>query len=72
MQRSDDNETVVRKRLEQYKAHRKGTLVPYPADTVITVNGPGKPEQVWACVDAVIASAKSGMSSTRTQVAFDA
>jgi adenylate kinase len=70
-QRADDNEVVVRKRLEEYKAHKAGALAPYPPDSVVTVNGLGKPQEVWARVDAVLAGAKAGVTAARTQAAFD-
>lgn len=71
IQRSDDNETVVRTRLAEYKANKAGALAPYPSDTVVTINGLGKPAEVWARVDAVLAGAKSGVTSTKTQAFFD-
>jgi len=72
IQRADDTEAVVRTRLEEYKAHKEGALSPYPSDTVVTVNGLGKPAEVWARVDGVIAGAKAGATSARTQAALDA
>jgi len=72
IQRSDDNEVVVLKRLEEYKAHKAGALAPYPPDSIVTVNGLGKPAEVWGRVDAVLAGARAGVTSARTQAAFDA
>jgi len=72
VQRSDDNEVVVRKRLGEYKAHKAGALSPYPPDSIVTINGLGKPAEVWGRVDAVLAGARAGVTATRTQAAFDA
>eukprot|EP00657_Telonema_sp_P-1_P010429 TRINITY_DN486_c0_g1_i1.p1 TRINITY_DN486_c0_g1~~TRINITY_DN486_c0_g1_i1.p1 ORF type:complete len:312 (+),score=92.71 TRINITY_DN486_c0_g1_i1:38-973(+) len=72
IQRSDDNETVVRERLANYKLHKESSLAPYPGDTVITVDGLGKPAEVWARVDAVISGTKSGVTAARTRAAMGA
>merc|ERR1712166_71101 len=72
VQRSDDNEVVVSKRLGEYKAHKAGALSPYPPDSIVTINGLGKPAEVWGRVDAVLAGARAGVTATRTQAAFDA
>jgi len=70
IQRSDDNETVVRERLQNYKSNLNASLEPYPSDTVVVINGTGKPAEVWARVDAVISGAKAGVTAAHTRAAL--
>jgi adenylate kinase family enzyme len=42
--RADDTETVVRRRLEEYRAATGPILTWYPRDTIIDIDG-GKPPQ---------------------------
>eukprot|EP00658_Telonema_sp_P-2_P081802 TRINITY_DN8485_c0_g3_i1.p1 TRINITY_DN8485_c0_g3~~TRINITY_DN8485_c0_g3_i1.p1 ORF type:complete len:280 (-),score=96.57 TRINITY_DN8485_c0_g3_i1:302-1141(-) len=70
IQRSDDNEVVVVERLKAYEANKAGALAPYPSDTVVHVDGLGKPEEVWARVDAVISGTKAGVTGARTRAAL--
>lgn len=70
IQRSDDNEVTVRERLAAYKEHKDGALAPYPPHTVVTVNGVGKPADVFARVDAVISGTQAGVTSARTRAAL--
>jgi adenylate kinase len=69
IQRSDDTEEIVKQRLRAYEENKTSALSPYPSDTVVTVSGVGKPAEVWARVDAVIAGAKSGVTGARTRAA---
>jgi len=70
IQRSDDTEEVVRDRLKAYKEHREGALSPYPSHTVVTINGVGKPSEVFKRVDNVIAGARAGSTAARTRAAL--
>lgn len=70
IQRSDDTETVVRDRLANYKANKDSSLAPYPSHTVVTVNGVGKPAEVWERVDAVISGTQAGVTAARTRAAL--
>jgi len=70
IQRSDDNEVVVRDRLKAYKDNKEAALAPYPSDTVVAINGVGKPAEVWARIDNVISGAKAGVTGSRTRNAL--
>jgi len=70
IQRSDDNEVVVRDRLKAYKDNKEAALAPYPSDTVVAINGVGKPAEVWARIDNVISGAKAGVTGARTRNAL--
>jgi adenylate kinase len=70
VQRSDDNEEIVRERLVQYHSNKDGALAPYPPNTVVSVNGVGKPSEVWERVDNAIAGARAGVTAARTRAAL--
>eukprot|EP00656_Telonema_subtile_P009697 TRINITY_DN1457_c0_g1_i1.p1 TRINITY_DN1457_c0_g1~~TRINITY_DN1457_c0_g1_i1.p1 ORF type:complete len:307 (+),score=93.62 TRINITY_DN1457_c0_g1_i1:173-1093(+) len=71
IQRSDDTEAVVRDRLNNYKSNMEASLEPYPSDTVVRINGLGKPAEVWARIDALLTGTKAGVTAARTRAAIN-